>query len=592
MERYNMTLRRLGLSAVGVIALPALVSAQQGLPRTSAANRAPDKDATQIMITSFKSNDKAENDKKEKGIAYMASAEMRDKVEGAFPFKQVYVVPVERINPQLIASQFSTTEGLEGHDAKQLAAMLRADEFIMGNVERTPAGFKVSADMVLTRDIAARQPLGVSEAPKLGDAIKGLVNEMKEARKQSDGEKKCTNAARAQKYDEAIGFANAAIAAYPKATLARMCLIAVLGAKKAPPAEIAKVAGELSTLDPRSNFALGYMADVYRENKNSDSLVIILTRMLQNDPRNADLQVKAVTEIAGSKNPAIARPIIDSAVVLNPGDPELLKLRWQILYAIPDRKAMFEQGEELVRLDTAFADTLYFQRTAVAHNADSAFQKAAETAAKGFAKFPTNAFLAGYEIQMLQKAGQSQQALDKLRKARAAKVDVPNSGATELIILDQLNTPPMEVVAAARALIAAGDTTSAVSQVVVVQGNKMFSEGQKLNPTDAAKAQETFVNALATLQYADSIAKKDQKPLVAFLKGATNVMLAQGKAQAANAGKSCELTKAAQDNVTEAMINLPQGGASAPKATMDALMGAAMQLDTNLKAMAGAFKCK
>ena len=44
--------------------------------------------------------------------------------------------------------------------------------------------------------------------------------------------------------------------------------------------------------------------------------------------------------------------------------------------------------------------------------------------------------------------------------------------------------------------------------------------------------------------------------------------------------------------MTEAMINLPQGGASAPKATMDQLMGMAMTLDTNLGQMAGAYKCK
>ncbi|MEO7999267.1 MAG: hypothetical protein ABI852_17585, partial [Gemmatimonadaceae bacterium] len=195
-----MTLRRLGISAVGAMAIPALLSAQQAGYGVAQANRAPDKDATQIMITSFKTFDTAENDKKEKGIAYLSSDEMRKKVESAFPYKQVYVVPVERINPNLIASQFSTTEGLESHDAKQLAVMLRADEFTMGTVERTATGYKATADLVLTRDLSARQPLGVAEAPKLGDAIGILVKEMKEARKQSDGEKKCTNAARDGKY--------------------------------------------------------------------------------------------------------------------------------------------------------------------------------------------------------------------------------------------------------------------------------------------------------------------------------------------------------------------------------------------------------
>lgn len=589
--RYNMTLRRLGLTAVGVMAVPALLSAQQGLSRTSAANRAPDKDATQIMITSFKSSDKAEAAKGEKGISYQAAEEMRNKVDGAFSPKQVYVVPIERINPNLVASQFSTTEGLESHDAKQLAVMLRADEFVMGTVEKTATGFKVTADMVLSRDISARQPLGVGEAPKLGDAVKVLVTEMKEARKQSDGEKKCTNAAREKKYAEAIAFANGAIAAYPKATLARMCLLAVLGVSKAPQAEISKVAGELSAIDPRNNFALGYLADAYRESK-SDSLVVVLTRMLQNDPKNADLQVRVVTEIAASKNAAAAKPIIDSAVVLNPGDPELLKLRWQILFATGDIKDMLAQGEELVRLDTAFADTLYFQRTAGAYARDSSWQKVSEAAAKGVAKFPTNATLVGFEIQALQKAGQPQLALEKLDKALASKVPVPNAGTQKLLLLTEMKKPPMEIVAAARELRTAGDTSSNIPLVVVGEASKMFSGGQAEMKTDAALAQTTFTNALATLAYADSIAPKEQKPQISFLKGATSVLLGSLLAQAAQPAKSCEMTTKAKGYVTDAMINLPGGGASAPKATMDQLMGMAMQLDTNLGQMAAAYKCK
>lgn len=586
-----MTLRRLGLTAVGAMAVPALLSAQSGFS-VSQANRAPDKDATQIMITSFKTLDKAENDKKEKGIAYLASDEMRRKVDGAFPPKQVYVVPVERINPQLIASQFSTTEGLEAHDAKQLAVMLRADEFIMGTAERTPGGFKVTADMVLSRDLSARQPLGVGEAPKLGDAVGMLVKEMKEARKQTDGEKKCTNAARDGKYAEAIAFAQGAIVAYPKATLARMCLISAMTRAKSPPDEIAKVARELVNLDSRSNVGLLYLADVYRTKKLDDSLVVVLTNLLRNDPKNAELTVKVIGEIASMKNAAMARPIIDSAVVLNPGDPDLLKMRWQILAAVKDYKEMMLAGTELVRLDTAFADTTYFQRTAATLAADSQFQKAAEYAAQGVAKFPTNGALTTLEIQLLQKAGQPQQALDKLDKAVASKVAVTEQGTQRLLLMRELNKPPEEIVAAARSLIAAGDTSANVTQIIVAQGGIQFAAGQKLMSTDAPKAIETFSSGLSILAYADSVAKKDQKPNIAFLKGAINALTGSLKTNQAQASRSCPLTKEAQGNVTEAMINLPQGGASAAKATMDQLMGIAMQLDTTLKQMTAAYTCK
>lgn len=583
--RYNMTLRRLALTAVCVLAVPASLAAQ--VPFGSSVNRAPDKNASQIMITAFKSTEKGA-----KGIGFEAAEEMRKQVEDAFSSKQVYVIPIERINPNLVASNFDTTEALEPHDAKQLATYLRADEYVAGAVKRLPAGgYQVQADLVLTRDLAFRQPLGVVESPKLNDALKALAREMKEARKQLDGEKKCTDAARDGKYPEAIQFAKEGIAAYPKATLARMCLMSVLYAAKAPSAEITKVAHELTELDPRSNVGFKYLADAYRTANESDSLVVTLLHMMQNDPRNSELQFDAITEIASAKNPGIARPIIDSAVVINPGDPDLLKLRWQILAAMKDYPEMMKQGMELVRLDTSFADTTYFIRTSVAYATDSMWQQAAQTAAQGVAKFPNSATLVGLEVQQLRSAGQSQQALDKLDRAMASKVAVAQGGTLRLLLLKDLNRGD-DIVATARQLIAEGDTTENVRLLVIDQANQTFAASQKLIPTDPAAADSGFTKALSILTFADSVAKPSQKPQVAFLKGASSVLLATLRAQAAQASKSCELTSVARGLATEAMISLPQGGASAPKAAMDQLMDMAIQLDSNLQQMAAAYKCK
>ena len=513
---------------------------------------------------------------------------MRRKVDGAFPFKQVYVVPVERIDPQLIASQFSTTEALEPHDAKALAIMLRADEYVAGEVAHAGTGFRASADLVLTRDITARQPLGVGDAPKMGEALNILVREMKEARKQMDGEKKCRSAALTSNFPQAIEFANAAIVAYPKATLARMCLVSVLNVSKAPSADVVKVARELVSLDPRSNVGLKYLADAYRKDSTqSDSLVLVLTQMMRNEPRNAELANSAVLEIAGAKNPGLARPIIDSAIALNPGDPDLLKSRWQILNAMKDWKEMLAQGTELLRLDTAFADTMYFQRTAVAFTVDSQWQRAAAVAAQGVAKFPANQTLVGFEIQFLQRAGQAQQALDKLDKAVASKIPVPQAGALRLSLLQEMKKTPAEIVAAAREVIAAGDTTENVRLIVYNQANITFRGAQELLKTDVPKAQDDLTNSvLGTLAYLDTVGTRAQKPAVAFLKGAAHVLLgAQIKYPAANAAKSCPLTKEAKEHILEAQINLPQGGAAAPAAALQQLMGIAMQIDPELDKM-------
>jgi len=558
------------------------------------ANRAPDKDASQVMITSFKSTEKAPPGKSpENGLGYQASEEMRRKVDGAFPAKQIWVIPVERINPNLVASAFSTTDALEPHDAKQLAVQIRADEYIAGTANRVGEGYKVEADLVLTRDINARQPLGVGEAPKLGDALNILVKEYKEARKQLEGEKKCVNSVRDQKYAEAIQFANLGITAYPKSTLARACLLNALYLSKASSDEIVKVAKELSALDPRSNTALKFVADAYRKGgpEKSDSLVVTLLRMMRNDSKNTTMVREAIEEIAGAKNPGIARPIIDSAVVQNPGDPELLRLRWKILGAVKDYKEMRAQGMELIRLDTSFADTTYFSTTANAYAQDSAFQLAASAAAEGVKKFPTDAYLVGFEIQMLQKAGQLQQAYDKLNSAMAAKIPVPNAGAQKISLLVALGKSN-EILPVARELIASGDTTASTRQFVINAANGKFGAAQALMKTDAAAADASFTETLGLLAFADSVATREQKPQVAFLKGATSILLANLKAAASQPTKSCDLARTAKGLTTDAMIALPQGGASAPKATMDQLMGMAIQLDTQLVQLISSYSCK
>lgn len=576
-----MSLRHLGLAVIGALATPAVLAAQ--LPRTpmSQNNKVPHKDAKQVMITAFKGPPPAPAEKG-KWLGVQAAEEMRKEVESAFADRELFVIPVERIVQQLEPSGFSPNEGLALHDSKTLAVTLRADEFISAQVARTPSGgYRAEADLVLTRDVSARQPLGVGEAPKLGDAIKILVKEMQAARKQLPGEKNCSNAAREGKYPLAIEYANAAITAYPKATLARMCLVSVQHLSKAPTAEVAKTARELAALDPRSNYPLKYLVEVYRAEKQPDSLLTVYMQMLRNEPTNTDIARDIVNEVAKA-DPAKALPIIDEVINLNPGDPDLMKSRWLILRATKDYKRMFEAGKEILRLDAAFADTTYFAYTATAFASDSQWQPAAAAAAEGVAKFPTNAFLVGLEIEYLQKAGQFQQALDKVNKAVAGKISVPNLGARKLLILTEMKASPSDVIAAAREAIAAGDTTTAVRQVMLQQINLQFAAAQELQKTDAPQAIANLTSMLGTLAYADSVVTgADLQGNVAFFRGASQFVMATIKIRLAQEQRSCAMVKEAEAILSDAMISLPRGAKFAP-AAMQQMMNTAMQLGPQL----------
>jgi tetratricopeptide (TPR) repeat protein len=512
------------------------------------------------MVAVFRSGDK--------GLGVQAADAVRSRMTSEFPFKQVYVLPKQDITATLEASGFPVTEALEPHDQKALATLLRADEYVTGTVSKGPDGVKVEANLVLARDNALVQPLGTYDAKNVGEASSLIAKELKEARKQLEFEQKCTNTGRQGQFDAAIAAAKEGITAYPKSTLVRICWANVLISQKAGAAQRLEVAREIIAVDSKSRPGLAIMAQAYKELGQRDSAVVTLTKLLATDPKNPRLQKDVVDELM-SANPKVARPVIDQAVEANPGDPDLLRTRWIILLSQGDFKAAFAQGEELVKLDTSFADTTYFIRTARAYTTDSQPKLGAEFASKGLAKFPNQPSLVYEQIMSLKNSGQLQQALESLDKAEGAKVAVDNAAALRVTLLKDLGK---EVLPAIRAAIAAGDTTQNLRVLALQAGQDLFKKA------GASKTPEDFAVAVDALKFADSVAPNTLKAQAQFLLGATYLQFGQLKLNAAQQGKVCAPAKEAKDMFVEAQILLPKGGSFAVDATRQ-YMGYLMQLD-------------
>jgi len=567
-SRHFQAIAGITLALGGSLAAPSLVSAQ-------IQNRVPDPNAKRVMVPVFKSG--------EKGLGVNASDAIRSKISSDFPFKQVYVLPKTDLNATLEASGFSTTDALAPHDARALATLLRADEYLTGTATKTPTGYKIDANLVLQRDNSLVQPLGMFEGNNLSAAATGVSRELKEARKQLEFEQKCVNAAREKKYDVAAQAAKDGITAYPKSTLVRICLANVLLEQKAPNDQILALSKEIVALHATSRSGLAILADAYRAANMQDSAVVTLTKLLSTDPTNPRLQKDVVEAIASMANPRVARPVIDTAVALNPGDPELLRLRWLILMAVKDFKEAYAQGDELIRLDTSFADTTYFIRTSIAYANDSQPQKSSEIAAKGLAKFPNHPALVYQQIVGLRTAGQNQQALEMLDKAVAAKVAVENAGVLRITLLKDLGRSA-ETLPAIRAAVAAGDTSSLLRSMVLGLGDEQRKAAGKSG--DVAE----YAAAQQTLLYADSIVSKEDKVKAQFLLGALYTGYGQAKLVQAQKEKSCPHAKEAKNLLVDAQIMLPKGGSFAVDA-MRQLMGQVMQLDPAADQMVKAY-CK
>lgn len=563
MSRHFQAIAGIGLALGGTL-VPSVASAQY--------NRVPDPNAKRVMVAVFRSGDK--------GLGVQAADAVRSRMTSEFPFKQVYVLPKQDITATLEASGFPVTEALEPHDQKALATLLRADEYVTGVVTKSPEGVSVEANLVLARDNALVQPLGTYTAKNVGEASSLIAKELKEARKQLEFEQKCTNTGRQGQFDAAIAAAKEGVAAYPKATLARICWVNVLISQKAGAAQRLEVAKEITAVDPKSRPGLAVMAQAYKELDQRDSAVVTLTKLLATDPKNPRLQKDVVDELM-TANPKVARPVIDQAVEANPGDPDLLRTRWIILLSQGDFKAAFAQGEELVKLDTSFADTTYFIRTARAYTTDSQPKLGAEFAAKGLAKFPNQPSLVYEQIISLQKSGQLQLALEALDKAEGAKVAVDNSAALRVTLLKDLGK---DVLPAIKSAIAAGDTTQNIRVLALQAGNDAYRKAA------ASKTMEDFAVAVDVLKYADSVVPANLKPQAQFLLGATYTSFGAIKLKAAQDGKTCAPAKEAKDMFVEAQILLPRGGSFSPDA-MRQLMGQVMQYDPYADQIIKAF-CK
>jgi len=579
MTRKLTALAGIGLAIGSSLATSSSLDAQGGLS-SSRVNRVPDPNAKRIMVTVFKGNVASAV---EKDLGVKAADELRSRIGSDFPFKQVYVLPKTEINSYLEASGFPISEALAPHDARALAVIVRADEYLTGNVVKTATGFKLDANLVLARDNSLVQPLGSYEAPKMSDVAKLVSLELKEARKQLEFEQKCLNSARDKKLDAALAFAKEGIAAYPKATLVRICQARVMAEMKAPADQMLTVAREIVAVDPKSRPGLEILAQSFTDMKMEDSAVVALTTLLSTDPTNPRLQEKVVFELTKVANPKVARPVIDEAVRLNPGEPDLLRLRWLILLAVRDYKEAYAQGDELVKLDTSFADTTYFIRTSRALQSDSQYQKAAEMAALGLKKFAGQPSLSYMQIATLTQAGQSEQALAALAKADEAKIPIENGGFIKMQLLTALGRTD-EILPMAKSLIAAGDTSAALRQQVI----KVGSDKQKLAQRDSSL--QLFGEAEKIFMYADSVAKGDQKAQTSFLLGYTYVLMGQLELNTSAKMKDCAMAKQSKAHFGDAQIYLPRGG----RVYVDQLrqlMGAVVQLDPEADKAVKAF-CK
>jgi tetratricopeptide (TPR) repeat protein len=551
--------QRRGLQVAGLIAASMVGVAAPAAAQTGGRTVEPD---ARILVATFRSTDR--------GLGVQGADAIRSRVSQEVPQKQLLVIRKEDINGTLQASGYAADSALSPSDMKELAKLMRADEILDGIVTRTPEGVRVDARLMLARDVGLAQPLPPATARNVGDAARQIARDLKEARKQLAANKRCENHLRERQFDQAIAAAREGIAAYPQATLARLCLVSALAEQKAQPDVVIASGNEVLAIDPNSRIALGLVYAAQQAKGDNEAAVATLMRLQKADPSNVQLQQEVARRLA-LLDADKALPVLQPLVEQNPGDIELMKLLWAIQLRAQRYKEAVQTGEQLARLDTAVIDTTWFTRMIAAYSADSQPQRAAEVAGRAVQKYPQSANAHAVFAQTLRRAGQLQQAAEHY--AQAVRLDPKVEPGYVALIVTQCELNQSD------AAFSSGDAAIRAGIDKATVGNALM--GCAAPAMRAAQEQKTRAAWQRAYDISNRIDRVAPSANSKFFVGVSSFQVGLDALQNLNKSRSCAEVELIENMWAASQIAMPQG-ASVDRNAAGQIMGVIQQYSKNV----------
>ena len=520
-----------------------------------------------FMVPVFRSSDKT--------LGVQVSDVVRDRLMSDNLMTSMWVVSKKDLSANLELSGYSAADALSEGDLKQLAVFIRAEEYVDGVVSKSGDGtLSLTATLNLPRGEGMSQPLGTISGTKPSDIAAKMSVEIEKARKQIKGATDCMASNRQRQYEEAKAHAAKAIRDYPNSVFGRICQLEVAIAQKSNDDALIKITEEIIAISPDNDRALKVLVDAYSRKAPTDKAyeekyITALEKLLAADPTNTSLQEQVINALARAGKFDKAKPIVDEAVKQSPGDPNLIKLQWRIYRAMNNYKGAIPIGEEMVKHDTAAADTQFFQELVAAYLSDSQPVKALEAAARGAAKFPSNSTLWLSVAQLARRNGQLPQALEATN--RLLTIDPKNSTAAlqKAQIYSEMDQVDSMAVAL-RSAVASGAPKDVAAGMILTKANPWFSRWSR----DSTHTVEEGERILSMLVLSDSL---NPTPAAALLSGLAQLTLGQQLLTAAREPKSCEMATKGRDYVAKSQEVLPRAGRQFPNETANAMNGV-MQL--------------
>jgi tetratricopeptide (TPR) repeat protein len=514
----------------------------------------------------------------DKSLGQEVADAIRDRLMSDYMLTSMRVISKKDLVSNLEQSGYSATDALTETDMKALALFIHADEYIDGMVTRAEDGtLTLNARLLLgARAEGMEQPLPEVTGARAGDLAAKISREIDLARKQVKPANDCLTSRRLRNYEDAKMHAGRAIKEYENSVFGRVGLLEVARDERAGPDTLIRISEEILALHPSNQRALEIVVDAYAAKSSSDPAFLDkyiegLQKLRAADPANTTLQLAVVEALAGANKMDLAKPVIDSAAIQNPGDPAVVSMQWRVYRAIGDWKGVARIGEEMVRHDTAAADTTFWQQLVAAYVSDSQPVKAQEAASRGAAKFSNNVTLWLSVAQLARQNGQLPQALEATN--RILQIDPRNVPAAlqKAQIYSELDQVDNMVVAlrAADALGAPKETTGGMA---LGKANPWFRRWG----ADSAKTIAEGEQILALFTFSDSL---NATPTTALLTGSLLLTMGQKMLVEAREPRNCEMGTKGRTFVASAQEVLPRAGREYPDQTAQLMQGV-MQLAT------------
>jgi tetratricopeptide (TPR) repeat protein len=482
------------------------------------------------------------------------------------PIRTLRVLRREEINNTLTVSGFAADTAISIIDLGILGRQMGAGETMDGTAKRTAAGIEARAKFYFNNNMAAPEvlPLVTEKSP---EAVGRKIAELYiQARKELPAYERCRNALIQNQPDPAIVAAKEALVEYPQGVLGRACLLTAYGAqyKNFGADSILRLGNEIIAIDPENTIAIGQLADAYRAKNDTAKAVALIAKLdslVVNDLPQSESLIDILMNL-GAPDPALG--IINRRLQENPGEVSLLDRKWKILQSTSQWRLAIAAGEEMVKFDSAKADTAYFRRQIGAAIQDSQPQLALQYMAKATTKFPRDVRLLQAYMGELRRQGQLPRAIEVAKKVIAADPKTPLAYATVVSLYTQAGQADSAVIFAKQALTGADSATKdEIGQGLLglIRPALVKAQSDTTSPADAQKA--NWAEVLKLSASVDSIVPMQH---TAFYMSIAAFYVAQHgianftEVARTNRTQACAMLREASDNLLIVDLNMSRGG--------------------------------